>query len=61
MVNEYSEATIRIYLFKGVHHFIKCLDNDKVEFSDLETEDEEYLSLLCFNGYESITVEDDEC
>ena len=35
-VNAANEVIVKIYLLKGVHHYITCTDTNEVEWSPLE-------------------------
>lgn len=44
---------VTTYLMKGTHHFVKCVNEDEVDFENIgawweEDEELELLSLLCF-------------
>lgn len=52
---KFSEVSISAFLFKGVHHFVRCHDEDLIEFSDVgdyesfnSGENIDLLSLVCF-------------
>ena len=32
---EYSEVTVNVFLMKGNHHWIKCVNEDEVTFEDV--------------------------
>ena len=51
-IKEYADVLITIYFFKGTHHFIRCVDEDLVDFEnvgDWENPDSTLLSVLCFS------------
>ena len=49
-VTSANEVVVRIFLLRGVHHYITCTDTDEVTWALLE--DEEFynqLAVLCLN------------
>ena len=69
IVSGVSEAIVNIYLFKGVHHFVQCLDPNEIDIDDLD-EAAAKLEFACMNycnqeemyafDYELYTPEDDD-
>ena len=41
---------------KGTHHYVKCLDPSEIDWVHFDTEYEEYISIVCLNGYEKFTT-----
>ena len=56
-----------MYLFKGTHHLIRCINEDEVTFEDVgdwETADSELLGVLCiseFMNYNTATCGSTAC
>lgn len=50
-----------VYLFKGSHHFINCIDYDQIDFADFEQEDYAHLSVLCTKDYETYEYKRSDC
>ena len=49
--NEVIEAVVEIYLFKGVHHFINCINKDEISITDLPYAEwmKDATAILCFD------------
>ena len=67
MITAYNEILINVYLFKGTHHYIKCINEDEVTFADVgdwETANSELLGVLCtseFMGWRADTCSGSAC